>query len=106
MLHHATPAALLRIIESEPMPANLSYVLRQIVTKASIQMRLQQRAKHAVGESVTVLGAPHLTFAPNAPTIINLGQVLRLVWPVEADSFSTRQIDYVWTTFLAALAGT
>jgi hypothetical protein len=106
MLHHATPALLL-VFGLELMPANLSYVLHQVVHKASM---LTRRHHHLANNVVLFISnAPDvqiLQFALDVLITGNLEQALHHVSLAPAINSSTRQIAGVWTSFLAALAGT
>lgn len=105
MLHHATPALLL-VFGLELMPANLSYVLHQVVQKASMLTRRHHLANYVVLLMPNAPDVQILQFAQNALMTGNLGQVLRHVSLAPAINSSTRQIASVWISFLAALAGT
>lgn len=105
MLHHATPALPLRITALEPMPPNLSCVLRQIVLTTSMLTRRFHPAKLVVLSMPNALDVLELQFALNALTAGNLGQERLHVSPAPPVNSSTRQIANVSTSFLAALAG-
>ena len=89
ILYHAKPALLL-VIGLELMSANLSYVLHQVVQKASMLTRLHHLANYVVLSMPNAPDVLRLRFALNALITGNLGQVRRHVSPAPAVNSSTR----------------